>query len=284
MGFDVGQPTVVISDTPPPTVQCRNLQEVAACEQLLQIMRRKQDPILFVTRLESGEHEVHARSGRFPSLKRAEEICQEIKVKLMDSLIRKKVPLALGALTLALMALFAPAQAQQRTDELGVTVTAPAQSPKKNGMKGTGVLKLEVSVAGKPIAMVSALNAWPNSGEQYLVDSWRGLQTLSNARYHALGTSATAFAETQTACVAEFTGEYQTDNQRAQGTLAVGASPNVFRTVGTNVIDIATTVREFCLMTAQTVGTGVAITRILVTPTAVPANATVTTTYEVTFE
>lgn len=92
MGFDVGQPTVVISDTPPPVVQCRNAQEVAACEQVIQIIRRGQEPILFVTRLPRGEHEVHARGWAFPTIKRATEILDETKAKLIANLIRRKVP------------------------------------------------------------------------------------------------------------------------------------------------------------------------------------------------
>src|SRR2546426_2785014 len=87
-----------------------------------------------------------------------------------------------------------------------------------------GALELKVHApTGELLSHQVVPNALPDAGEAYFVDSWRGLQTLSNARFHGLGSSATAFAESQTGCVSELTTAYQTDNVRATGTLEVGA-------------------------------------------------------------
>ena len=92
MAFSVSGPKVVISNTPPPVVQCRDQREASACEQLVSLIRRGQVPVLFVTKLPSGEHEVHARSGEFPTIKRADEVMREATTKLIASLIKKHVP------------------------------------------------------------------------------------------------------------------------------------------------------------------------------------------------
>src|SRR5438552_3166338 len=82
-----------------------------------------------------------------------------------------------------------------------------------------GVLSLEVRTPDGQVHRRVAPNAWPKAGEAYLVNAWRGLMPLSDARYHALGTSTAAFAENQTQCQAELTNQYLVDNVRATGTL-----------------------------------------------------------------
>jgi len=123
-----------------------------------------------------------------------------------------------------------------------------------------------------------------DAGEQYLVGAWIGTQTLPNMKFHGLGSSATAAAETQTGCLAEFSTQYQPDNTRATGTLLVGAAPNIILTVGTNTFDVGVTVREWCLMSTAGVGTGVMWSRIVVPDTVVPINGSVATTYNLTIE
>jgi hypothetical protein len=149
-----------------------------------------------------------------------------------------------------------------------------------------GILRLEVTTPDGQVHQRVALNAWPDAGEAYIVNAWRGLVPLSDARYHALGTSTAAFAEGQTQCQAELTNQYLVDNVRATGTLAQGATPSTFRTVGVNTIDRSGVVLgEFCLMTNPAVGLGSMITRILIVPgIAAPNGTVVTTTYEVVFE
>ena len=86
-------PKVVISDTAPPTVQCRNAEEVSACNAVLAILRRGQAPLAFITRhKESGEVEVHARSNQFNSVAEAMDVFNDAKAKLMHTLFRRHMP------------------------------------------------------------------------------------------------------------------------------------------------------------------------------------------------
>jgi hypothetical protein len=184
----------------------------------------------------------------------------------------------LGALTFSL------AQSVTIHDSVGISESVSGVPSSVTRMHG--VLTLQVHApTGELLSEQVMPNAWPAAGEAYLVDVWRGLQPFSNARYHGLGSSSTPFAESQTGCVSELTTAYQTDNVRATGTLAVGATPSVFKSVGLNVIDQpGVTIREFCLMTNANVGQGTVIARALLTPFAVPVGATITTTYILTFE
>lgn len=142
-------------------------------------------------------------------------------------------------------------------------------------------LALVILTPGPPcrVTRAHAHNLLVNTGEQYLVDAWRGAVTLSNMRFHGLGSSGAAAAETDTGCLAEFT------TTRASGTLVAGASPNILQSVGVNTIAGAQTLREFCFMSQAAVPGGIMWSRVtLVAPIAGPAGGTVTTTYEITFE
>lgn len=84
-----GQPKVVISDAPPPAVQCRDGVEVAACNQLLLIIRRGQDPIVVITRDRSGAIEAHARSASFTSVAHLVDSMGAATQKLVAALFRR---------------------------------------------------------------------------------------------------------------------------------------------------------------------------------------------------
>lgn len=127
-------------------------------------------------------------------------------------------------------------------------------------------------------------NTIVNDGEDFLVDAFQGAQEPETIRYHAIGTSSAAVAETQSACQSELTTEYSSDNTRATGSLAEGSGTNVFRTVGTNTVDSGVTIEEFCLMTNATVGSGVMWTRILTGSITLSASDSLQTTYDLTVE
>ena len=149
-----------------------------------------------------------------------------------------------------------------------------------------GVLELEIMTPDGQVIRRVAPNAWSAAGAAYIVNAWRGLVPLSDARYHALGTSTAAFAGSQTQCQAELTNQYLVDNVRATGTLAQGPTPSTFKSVAQNTIDCSGVVLgEVCLMSNPNVGQGTMISRMLFSPPiAVPAGSVVTTTYRVTFE
>lgn len=66
--------------------------------------------------------------------------------------------------------------------------------------------------------------------------------TISNFKFHAIGTGNTAEAATDTVLVTELTTEYATDNVRATGTQVAAASGNnaTYQSVATNTLDSGT--------------------------------------------
>lgn len=71
------------------------------------------------------------------------------------------------------------------------------------------------------------------AGVAYLVDALQGSVEPELLRFHGYGTGNTAENSADTELDTELTTEYATDNVRPTGTLAEGASANIFRTVGT---------------------------------------------------
>lgn len=86
--------------------------------------------------------------------------------------------------------------------------------------------------------------------------------TLSNFRYHGLGTGSTAEAANQTALVTELTTEY-TGNVRATGT-ATQPSANIYTSTATNTLDSGTpALREHAVFTQAATGGGTMLDRSL---------------------
>lgn len=86
--------------------------------------------------------------------------------------------------------------------------------------------------------------------------------TLSNFRYHGIGTGTTAEAANQTALVTELTTEY-TSNVRATGT-ATQPSANIYTSTATNTLDSGTpALREHAVFTQAATGGGTMLDRSL---------------------
>lgn len=152
-----------------------------------------------------------------------------------------------------------------------------------------GVLNIAQIRDGKTIWQ----NAFPipnqiiNAGETALRDCFGGTGTPSctavqNFKYHGLGTSSTAIAETDTGCGTELTTQYSTDGTRATGSQTNNGA-NIYRTVGTNTVDATVTIEEFCLMSQATTG-GTMWTRILTGSVALTSGDSLQTTYDLTIE
>jgi hypothetical protein len=86
------------------------------------------------------------------------------------------------------------------------------------------------------------------AGVNYLVDCLQGSVEPEILKYHGMGTGNTAEAVGDTALVAEV-------ETRATGTLAEGASANIFRTVGTITATTARVVVEHGIFSASSSGT-----------------------------
>lgn len=86
--------------------------------------------------------------------------------------------------------------------------------------------------------------------------------TLSNFRYHGIGTGSTAEAASQTALITELTTEY-TGNVRATGT-ATQPSANIYTSTATNTLDSGTpALREHAVFTQAATGGGTMLDRSL---------------------
>ena len=87
----------------------------------------------------------------------------------------------LGALTLSL--------AQSVTVQDSISISESVSGAPSSVTRMHGVLPLEVhGPSGELLSEQVIPNAWPDAGEAYLVDAWRGLVPLSNARFHGLAT------------------------------------------------------------------------------------------------
>lgn len=86
--------------------------------------------------------------------------------------------------------------------------------------------------------------------------------TLSNFRYHGIGTGSTAEAANQTALTTELTTEY-TGNARATGT-ATQPAANIYTSTATNTLDSGTpALREHAVFTQSATGGGTMLDRSL---------------------
>lgn len=120
------------------------------------------------------------------------------------------------------------------------------------------------------------------AGVNFLVDAWQNLVELENMKFHGIGTSTTAENSSQTALGAELTTQYNPDNTRATGSLAEGASANIFRTVGTNTVDAAVTVEEHGIFNQAATGGGTMWDRSLTGSKALSSGEGLESTYDMT--
>lgn len=87
-----------------------------------------------------------------------------------------------------------------------------------------------------------------DAGVAYLVDAMQGTVEPEVLRYHASGTGTTAESAAQTALVTEVA-------TRTSGTLAEGASANIFRTVATISYSSSFAITEHGIFSAASAGT-----------------------------
>jgi hypothetical protein len=123
-----------------------------------------------------------------------------------------------------------------------------------------------------------------NAGEGFLVDAWQNLVELELMRNHGIGTGTVAAAETDTALGTELTTQYNPDNTRATGSLTEGASPNIFRTVGTNTVDAAVAATEWGLFSQAAAPGGTLWSRVVFTVINLASGDSLQTTYDLTVE
>ena len=100
-----------------------------------------------------------------------------------------------------------------------------------------------------------------DAGVAFLVDALQGSVEPEILKYHGVGTGTTAEAADQTALVTEITTQTTPDSTRATGSLAEGATANIFKTVATTAFDGAAAVTEHGLFSQAATGGGVMFDR-----------------------
>jgi hypothetical protein len=185
---------------------------------------------------------------------------------------------------LGLLALASSVYGQQDTfkqrEDFSTEVIRPETISKLNGHLYREIIRKDGTVE----QLEPLHNLIVNTGEAFLVDAWQGSVTLSDMRYHGIGTGTTAAAEADTACQTELTTQYNPDNTRATGTLTEGATANIFKTVGTNTVDATVAITEFCLMSNATVGSGVMWTHSIFSAVNLVSGDQLRSTYQLTVE
>jgi hypothetical protein len=104
---------------------------------------------------------------------------------------------------------------------------------------------------------LASLGLVTTAGVNYLVaDMDGGANDINLFKFHGIGTGTTAEAVGDTALVTEITTAYATDNTRPTGTQTTGGSSNIYRTVGTIVVDAAVVNTEHGIFTQAATGGG----------------------------
>ena len=129
---------------------------------------------------------------------------------------------------------------------------------------------------------LAGLRVVTNAGVDFIVDGFQNTEELETLKYHGIGTGSTAENATDTALVTELTTEYNPDSTRATGSLAEGASSNIFRTVGTNTVDAGASLREHGIFDQAATGGGTLLDRTVFALITLTSGDSLQSTYDLT--
>jgi len=140
--------------------------------------------------------------------------------------------------------------------------------------------------AETPGCRVLAFRAGPNlivtAGKNFLVDAWQNSVELEIMKYHGVGIGTAAAVVGDTALQTESTTILNPDSTRATGSLAEGASANIFRSVGTVSFDGSGAITEWGLFSQAATGGGTLWSRVVFAAINVASGDSIQFTYEVT--
>lgn len=151
--------------------------------------------------------------------------------------------------------------------------------PHYYGMLWIKILKRDGSDAD--LGLVS-MRVVTNNGVAFIVDAFQNLVELEIMKFHGIGTGTTAEAAADAALVTELTTQYNPDSTRATGTLAEGASGNIYRTVATNNVDASVAITEHGIFSQAATGGGVLLDRSVFAAVNLASGDSIQTTYELT--
>jgi hypothetical protein len=120
------------------------------------------------------------------------------------------------------------------------------------------------------------------AGATALADGCNGTFTVSNFKYHGIGTGATAPAVGDTALQTEITTAYNPDNTRATGT---GSKPSakVYQSVGTNTVDTTVANTEYGILSQAATGGGTLLARFTYSVVNLASGDSMQGTFQLTF-
>lgn len=120
-------------------------------------------------------------------------------------------------------------------------------------------------------------------GVNFIVDAFQNSVELETMRYHGIGTTNTAENVADSALAAELSTVYNPNDTRATGTLAEGATANIYRTVATNNVDGAATIVEHGIFSQAATGGGVLLDRSVFAGIGMVSGNSLQSTYDLTF-
>lgn len=130
---------------------------------------------------------------------------------------------------------------------------------------------------------VVSLRVVTTAGVNFIVGCFTGANTITTLKYHGIGTGSVAEAAADTALGVELSTQYNPDNTRATGTTVVGASNNIYETVGTNTVDAAAAITEHGIFSQAATGGGTLLDRSVFAAINLSSGDGLQTTYDLTF-
>lgn len=133
-----------------------------------------------------------------------------------------------------------------------------------------------------------SLRVVTNNGVTYIANCFAGTATYEpeSMKYHGIGTGTTAEAAADADLVTAITGADLVGGARATGTTTLGATSNVYRTVGVNTLTSGAatkSVTEHGIFSAASIGSGTLLDRTVFSAISLAANDSLQTTYDLTF-
>lgn len=122
-----------------------------------------------------------------------------------------------------------------------------------------------------------------DAGVAFLVDAWQNLVELEIMKYHGVGTGTNAEAVGDTALQTEVTTNLNPNDTRATGSLAEGATGNIFKTIGTVLFDGSAAVTEHGIFSQAATGGGTLWDRSIFSAINVVSGDAIQATYSATF-
>jgi hypothetical protein len=120
------------------------------------------------------------------------------------------------------------------------------------------------------------------AGVNFMVDAWQGSVEPETMKYHGCGTGTNAENSSDSALQTECTTALNPDSTRATGTLAEGASANIFSSVGTLTFDASAAVTEHGLFNQAATGGGTLWDRSVFSAINVASGDSIQFTYQAT--